>query len=97
LAFHSGREADHSPQSGAEVKELVELYATPPLRLHGVVLRGNTGTNLIYLTFNLGKNFIFVMRSIYNAFTVLVRYDVLYTDEETDAGVGSGRRPRRLD
>jgi hypothetical protein len=26
LAFHSGREADHSPPSGAEVKEWVELY-----------------------------------------------------------------------
>jgi hypothetical protein len=26
LAFHSGREADHSPPSSAEVKERVELY-----------------------------------------------------------------------
>jgi hypothetical protein len=26
LAFHSGREADHSPPSSAEVKEWVELY-----------------------------------------------------------------------
>jgi hypothetical protein len=26
LAFHSGREADHSPLSSAEVKEWVELY-----------------------------------------------------------------------
>jgi len=26
LAFHSGREADHSPPSSAEVKECVELY-----------------------------------------------------------------------
>jgi hypothetical protein len=25
LAFHSGREADHSPLSSAEVKEWVEL------------------------------------------------------------------------
>jgi hypothetical protein len=25
LAFHSGREADHSPPSSAEVKEWVEL------------------------------------------------------------------------
>jgi hypothetical protein len=33
-----GREADHSPPSGAEVKEYVELYPTPPIRLHGVVL-----------------------------------------------------------
>jgi len=26
LAFHSGREADHSPPSSAEVKGCVELY-----------------------------------------------------------------------
>jgi hypothetical protein len=30
LAFHSGREADHSPQSSAEVKEWVELYLHSP-------------------------------------------------------------------
>jgi hypothetical protein len=29
LAFHSGREADHSPPSSAEVKEWVELTSTP--------------------------------------------------------------------
>jgi hypothetical protein len=33
-----GREADHSPPSSADVKECVELYPTPPIRLHGVVL-----------------------------------------------------------
>jgi hypothetical protein len=33
-----GREADHSPPSGAEVKECVELYPTPLIHLHGVVL-----------------------------------------------------------
>jgi hypothetical protein len=38
LALHSGREADHSPPSGAEVKEWVELYLHSPIRLHGVVL-----------------------------------------------------------
>jgi hypothetical protein len=38
LAFHSGREADHSPPSDAEVKEWVELYLHSPVRLHGVVL-----------------------------------------------------------
>jgi hypothetical protein len=38
LAFHSGREADHSPPSTAEVKEWVELYLHSPIRLHGVVL-----------------------------------------------------------
>jgi hypothetical protein len=32
------READHSPPSNAEVKELVELYLHSPIRLHGVVL-----------------------------------------------------------
>jgi hypothetical protein len=46
LAFHSGREADHSPLSSAEVKEWVELYLHSPIRLNGVVLssgehRGN--------------------------------------------------------
>jgi len=30
LAFHSGREADHSPPSIAEVKEWVELYLYSP-------------------------------------------------------------------
>jgi hypothetical protein len=39
LAFHLGREADHSPPSSAEVKECVELTSTPPIRLHGVVSR----------------------------------------------------------
>jgi hypothetical protein len=30
LAFHSGREADHSPPSSAEVKEWVVLYLHSP-------------------------------------------------------------------
>jgi hypothetical protein len=30
LAFHLGREADHSPPSSAEVKEWVELYLHSP-------------------------------------------------------------------
>jgi len=30
LAFHSGREADHSPPSSAGVKEWVELYLHSP-------------------------------------------------------------------
>jgi hypothetical protein len=30
LAFHSGREADHSPPSSAEVNEWVELYLHSP-------------------------------------------------------------------
>jgi len=32
-----------------------------------------------------------------NAFTARDRYDVLYTGEENDVGVGSGRRRRLLD
>jgi hypothetical protein len=38
LAFHSGREADHSPPASAEVKEWVELYLHSPICFHGVVL-----------------------------------------------------------
>jgi hypothetical protein len=30
LAFHSGREADHSPPSSAEIKEWVEMYLHSP-------------------------------------------------------------------
>jgi hypothetical protein len=30
VAFHSGREAHHSPPSSAEVKEWVELYLHSP-------------------------------------------------------------------
>jgi hypothetical protein len=30
LAFHSGREANHSPLSSAEVKEWAELYLHSP-------------------------------------------------------------------
>jgi hypothetical protein len=43
-----GREADHSPPSSAEVKELVELYLHSPIRLHGVVLRAQ-GQLYLYL------------------------------------------------
>jgi hypothetical protein len=50
LAFYSGREADHSPPSSAEVKEWVELYlhssSTPSWR--GVQLGGTQGQ--LYLT-----------------------------------------------
>jgi hypothetical protein len=38
LAFNSGREADHSPPSSAEVEEWVELFLHSPIRLCGVVL-----------------------------------------------------------
>jgi hypothetical protein len=51
LAFHSGREADHSPPSSAEVKEWVELYLyspnTPSWR--GAQLGGAQGQLFLYL------------------------------------------------
>jgi hypothetical protein len=31
----SGRDADHTPRSSAEVKNEQELYSSPPWRLHG--------------------------------------------------------------
>jgi hypothetical protein len=40
-----GRDVEHSPLSSVEVKERMELYATPPLGLHGL-LWGE-----LYLTF----------------------------------------------
>jgi hypothetical protein len=47
LAFHSGREADHSPPSGAEVKEWVELYLhSPNSFMAWCSVRGSTGTTL---------------------------------------------------
>jgi hypothetical protein len=55
LAFHSGREADHSPPSSAEVKECVELYLhspnTPSWR--GAQLEGAQGQLYLYLIINL--------------------------------------------
>jgi hypothetical protein len=33
-----GREADHSPPSSAEVKNVWSYTSTPPIRLHDVVL-----------------------------------------------------------
>jgi hypothetical protein len=51
LAFHLGREADHSPPSSAEVKEWVELYLhsrnTPSWR--GAQLGGGGAYNLIFI------------------------------------------------
>jgi hypothetical protein len=37
----SGREANHSPPSTAEVKNTYSCTSTPPIRLHGVVLNLN--------------------------------------------------------
>jgi hypothetical protein len=33
-----GPEADHLPPSNAYIIECMELYSTPPIRLHGVTL-----------------------------------------------------------
>jgi hypothetical protein len=38
LAFHSGREADHSPPSSAEVNNAWSYTSTHPIRLNGMVL-----------------------------------------------------------
>jgi hypothetical protein len=48
----AGREADHSPPSSAEVKECVEIYLHSSIRLHGVVLKLSTGTNLPFMSFH---------------------------------------------
>jgi hypothetical protein len=42
-ALFLGREADHSPASSVEVRM---RGATPPLRLHGVMLSSSTGTTI---------------------------------------------------
>jgi hypothetical protein len=46
LAFHSGREAGHSPPSSSEVKEKVELYLHSPNApsWRGAQLGGALGT-----------------------------------------------------
>jgi hypothetical protein len=48
LAFHSGREADYSPPSSAEIKEWVELYLHSPNApsWRGAQLGGAQGQNL---------------------------------------------------
>jgi len=43
------READRSPQSGAEVKHAWSYTSTPPIRLHGVVLSYAQGHFYLYL------------------------------------------------
>jgi hypothetical protein len=62
LAFHSGREADHSPPSSVEVKKWVELYVhspnTPSWR--GAQLRGTQGagfTNPTWILLGLNPSF----------------------------------------
>jgi hypothetical protein len=51
LAFHLGREADHSPPSSAEVKEWVELYLHSPSMpsWHDTQLGGAQGYLYLYL------------------------------------------------
>jgi hypothetical protein len=53
LAFHSGREADHSPPSSAEVKEWVELdfYSPNTPSWRGAQLGGTQGQLYLYFGF----------------------------------------------
>jgi hypothetical protein len=53
LAFHSGREADHSPPSSAEVKERVELYLHSPNTSSWRGARGSTGTTVPFTFTNI--------------------------------------------
>jgi hypothetical protein len=55
LAFHSGREADHSPPSSAEVKEWVELYLHSPntLSCRGAQLGGTHDVLISLMVFNI--------------------------------------------
>jgi hypothetical protein len=47
-----GRKANHSPRSSAKVKNAWSYTSTPPILLHGVVLRWSTETTLPHLTRN---------------------------------------------
>jgi hypothetical protein len=53
LAFHSGREADHSPPSSAEVKECVELYLHSPntTSWRGAQLGGAQCQEMVFLSY----------------------------------------------
>jgi hypothetical protein len=44
-----GREADHSPQSNAEVRNAWSCNSTPPIRLHGVVLNYRDNFTFIFV------------------------------------------------
>jgi hypothetical protein len=44
-----GREADHSPQSSAEVKNAWGYNSTPPICLHGVVISLKTCLKTLFL------------------------------------------------
>jgi hypothetical protein len=54
LEFHSGREADHSPSSSAEIKEWVELYLHSPITLSWCGAQGEHRDNFTLLYFTLG-------------------------------------------
>jgi hypothetical protein len=58
LAFHSGREADHSPPSSTEVKEWVELYFHSPNTpsWSGVQLGGAQGQFYLLKSIKFGLN-----------------------------------------
>jgi hypothetical protein len=60
LALHSGREADHSPPSSAEVKEWVELYLHSPNR---PPWRGAQGEHRDNFTFTFLLPFLYEIRS----------------------------------
>jgi hypothetical protein len=66
LAFHSGREADHSPPSSAEVEEWVELYLhspnTPSLR--GAQLGGAQGQLHLCIRFTCYLKLFYTARNI---------------------------------
>jgi hypothetical protein len=55
LAFHSGREADHSPPSSAEVKEWVELYLRSPNTPSWRGVQGSTEPTSPFLPLYLNK------------------------------------------
>jgi len=55
LAFHSGRVADHSPPSSAEVKEWVELFPLPQCAfMVWCAVRGSTGATLPLFKYTIG-------------------------------------------
>jgi hypothetical protein len=56
LAFHSGREADHSPPSSADVKEWVELYLHSPNTPSWRVSGGTQGQLYFYSFIPLPEN-----------------------------------------
>jgi hypothetical protein len=55
LAFHLGREADHSPPSSAEVKEWVELYLHSPNTPSWRAAQLGGAQGQLYLTFTFSR------------------------------------------